>query len=78
MPDTAQISPCNNVTKLDIVQAIDVNPTVAPFDELKKCTKARTGRGRAPGDRHLQCRTSRSRSGLSVKAICEHFDYSRQ
>ncbi len=78
MPDTAQICSCNNVTKLDIVQAIDANPSCS-FDELKKCTKAGTGCGGCvPLATDIYNAELLARGQVVKKAICEHFDYSRQ
>lgn len=78
LPDTAQICSCNNVSKLDIIQAIDADPgcTIA---SVKKCTKAGTGCGGCMPivtdifDEALLAR------GQSVKKhVCEHFEYTRQ
>ncbi len=78
MPDTAQICSCNNVTKLDIVQAIDVDPGCS-VDSLKKCTKAGTGCGGCmPLVIDLFNAEMAARGQVVKKAICEHFDYSRQ
>ncbi len=78
MPDTAQICSCNNVTKLDIVQAIDADPGCG-LDGLKKCTKAGTGCGGCmPIVTDLFQAEMAARGQAVKKSICEHFDYSRQ
>lgn len=78
MPDTAQVCSCNNVTKLDIIQAVDANPSCT-FDELKKCTKAGTGCGGCvPLVTDVFNAELLARGQAVKKAICEHFDYSRQ
>lgn len=78
MPDTAQVCSCNNVTKLDIVQAINADPSCS-FDALKKCTKAGTGCGGCvPLVTDLYNAELLARGQVVKKSICEHFDYSRQ
>lgn len=78
MPDTAQVCSCNNVTKLNIVQAIDANPS-CDLDGLKKCTKAGTGCGGCmPIVTDLFQAEMAARGQAVKKSICEHFDYSRQ
>jgi len=78
LPDTAQICSCNNVTKLDVVQAI-VDNLGCSLDTLKKCTKAGTGCGGClPQLTDLFHAESLARGGVVKRAICEHFDFSRQ
>lgn len=78
MPDTAQVCSCNNVTKLDIVQAIDANLEI-DLGGIKKCTKAGTGCGGClPVVTDLFNAEMKARGQTIKKAICEHFDYSRQ
>lgn len=78
LPDTAQICSCNNVIKLDIVQAIDADPSCT-VDALKKCTKAGTGCGGCmPLVIDLYNAELLARGQTLKKSICEHFDYSRQ
>lgn len=78
MPDSAQICSCNNVTKLDIVQAIDADPGCS-FEILKKCTKAGTGCGGCvPLATDLYNAEMAARGRVVKRNLCEHFDYSRQ
>ena len=78
MPDTAQICSCNNVIKLDVVQAIDDDPECS-LDGLKKCTKAGTGCGGCvPLVTDLYNAEMAARGRAVKKSICEHFDYSRR
>lgn len=77
LPLTATICSCHNVTKGDIVAAVDNGCTT--IGELKGCTKAGTGCGgcsallKSVFDCELEAR------GVEVKKdICEHFAYSRQ
>jgi len=78
LPDTAQICSCNNVVKLDIVQAIDKDPECT-VDSIKKCTKAGTGCGGCmPQVIDLFNAEMASRGKVVKKSLCEHFDYSRQ
>jgi nitrite reductase (NADH) large subunit len=77
LPMTASICSCHNVTKGDIVSAVDDGClTVA---DVKSCTKAATGCGGCAAllkdvvDAELDAR------GLEVNTdICEHFKYTRQ
>lgn len=78
MPDTAQICSCNNVTKLDIVRAIESDPACS-FETLKKCTKAGTGCGGCiPLATDLYNAEMAARGRVVKRNLCEHFDYSRQ
>lgn len=78
MPDTAQICSCNNVLKLDIVQAIETVPDCS-IDAIKKCTKAGTGCGGCmPMVTDLFNAEMKARGKVIKKSLCEHFDYSRQ
>jgi len=78
LPDTAQICSCNNVTKLNIVQAIDADPSCS-VDALKKCTKAGTGCGGCmPLVIDLYNAEMAARGQVVKRSLCEHFDYSRQ
>ncbi|NMP32450.1 nitrite reductase large subunit [Thalassotalea sp. M1531] len=77
LPDTATICSCLNVTKGDIIEAIDLGAT--SVGDIKSCTKASTGCGGCSAllknvvDKELENR------GVEVKKdICEHFAYSRQ
>lgn len=78
MPDTAQVCSCNNVTKLNLIQAIDANPD-CDLGALKKCTKAGTGCGGClPVVTDLFNAEMAARGKVVRTNICEHFDYSRQ
>ena len=77
LPDTATICSCHNVSKGDIIAAIDTGAT--DIAAVKGCTKASTGCGGCAAllknvvDKELEVR------GVEVKKdICEHFAYSRQ
>ena len=77
LPDTATICSCHNVSKGDIIAAIDTG--AADVASVKGCTKASTGCGGCAAllknvvDKELEIR------GVEVKKdICEHFAYSRQ
>jgi nitrite reductase (NADH) large subunit len=77
LPDSAQICSCNNVSKGDLVTAIaDGAHTVA---DLKSCCKAATSCGGcAPLVTQLLGKEL-EKQGIQVsKALCEHFDFSRQ
>ncbi|SFD64503.1 nitrite reductase large subunit NirB [Pseudoalteromonas denitrificans] len=77
LPDSAMICSCHNVTKGDIVAAIDTGAT--ELSQIKQCTKASSGCGgcaallKTTVDKVLETR------GVTVKQdICEHFAYSRK
>ena len=77
LPLTATICSCHNVSKGDIITAIDGG--CCTIGDLKSCTKAGTGCGgcsallKSVFDCELEAR------GVEVKKdICEHFAYSRQ
>lgn len=77
LPDTASICSCHNVCKGDIVSAIDGG--CCTLGDIKDATKASTGCGGCAAllknvvDNELAAR------GVEVsKAICEHFEYSRE
>ena len=77
LPNTATICSCHNVSKGDIISAIDAGNMDLPA--VKSCTKASTGCGGCAAllknvfDAELESR------GVEVKKdICEHFAYSRQ
>src|SRR5690606_18565027 len=77
LPGTAQICSCNNVSKAELVQAIDGGATT--LGELKSCTKAGTSCGGCSTlvGQILNCELE-SR-GLEVnRDLCEHFAYTRQ
>ena len=77
LPDTATICSCLNVTKGDIIDAVDGG--ACSVADVKACTKASTGCGGCAAllknvvDKELENR------GVEVKKdICEHFAYSRR
>lgn len=77
LPATATICSCHNVAKSDIVSAIDTG--CCSLGDVKGATKASTGCGGCTAllknvvDSELEMR------GVEVsKAMCEHFDYTRQ
>ena len=77
LPDTAQICSCNNVTKGDIVTAID-GGTVT-IGELKSCTNAATGCGGCAQLVGNLLNSELEKRGMEVNTdLCEHFPYTRQ
>ncbi len=77
LPTTATVCSCHNVSKGDIVQAIDEGCMSVP--DVKGCTKAATGCGGCAAllknvvDAELNAR------GLEVNTdLCEHFAHTRQ
>jgi nitrite reductase (NADH) large subunit len=77
LPDTAQICSCNNVSKGDLVSAIDGGVQV--LGELKECTKAGTTCGGCAVmvGQVLNCELEKR--GVEVNTdLCEHFPYTRQ
>jgi len=77
LPASAQICSCNNVSKADLLEAIDGGATT--LGEIKSCTKAGTSCGGCSTlvGQILNCELE-SR-GLEVnRDLCEHFAYTRQ
>jgi nitrite reductase (NADH) large subunit len=73
LPGTAQVCSCNDVSKDDILTAIGDGCTDVPA--IKACTNAGTGCGSCvPLLKSLLTEAGVEQS----KAVCEHFDYSRQ
>ncbi len=74
LPDTAQVCSCNAVTKATIVKAIS-EQGCADVPAVKACTRAGTTCGSCvPWLKRLL-----TESGVTMsKALCEHFDHSRQ
>ncbi|MBQ4832547.1 nitrite reductase large subunit NirB [Pseudoalteromonas sp. MMG010] len=77
LPDTATICSCHNVSKGDIVSAIDAG--ACDLGDVKTCTKAASGCGgcaallKSVVDSELESR------GVEVNNhVCEHFAFSRQ
>jgi nitrite reductase (NADH) large subunit len=76
LPDSAIICSCHNVSKCDIIQAIDQGAT--EFAAVKSCTKASTGCGGCATLLKNVFETELSHRGLAVnKNLCTHFIYSR-
>merc|ERR1712000_107587 len=77
LPDTASICSCLNVTKGDIVSAIEGG--CCSVGDVKGETKASTGCGGCAALLKNVVDSELEKRGVEVsKAICEHFDYSRQ
>ena len=75
--DTATICSCHNVSKGDIVGAIDSG--CCSVGDVKSNTKAATGCGGCAALLKNVVDSELEKRGVEVsKAICEHFDYSRQ
>lgn len=75
--DTATICSCHNVSKGDIVGAIDSG--CCSVGDVKSCTKAATGCGGCASLLKTIVDSELEKRGVEVsKAICEHFNYSRQ
>ncbi len=78
LPDEAQICSCENITKKDIVNAIEEGE-LTDLGEIKKATKACTGCGGCtPLVTDLLKITLESQGKVVKKTLCEHFDYTRQ
>ena len=77
LPDDATICSCNNVTKGDIIKAIeDGNTDIA---SLKSCTTAGTGCGGCTALVTKLLNHQLASMGMEVDdSLCEHFDYTRQ
>ncbi len=76
LPDTATICSCLNVTKGDIIQAIDAGDT--DLSSIKSTTKASTGCGGCAALLKNVADNEFAKRGLEVKKdICSHFVYSR-
>jgi len=77
LPDSAMICSCHDVTKGDLVAAIQDGAT--ELAELKSCTKAGTGCGGCSAMVGQVLNAELEKMGVEVNNnICEHFDYSRQ
>ncbi|GAA6151771.1 nitrite reductase large subunit NirB [Pseudoteredinibacter isoporae] len=77
LPDTASICSCHNVSKGDVVAAIDGG--ACDLASVKNCTKASTGCGGCSALLKNLVDSTLEQRGLEVNAdICEHFAYSRQ
>ena len=77
-PDTAQICSCNNVSKGDLISAIQ-EQELTDIGSIKKCTAAGTGCGGCVPLVTTIMKSEMKKMGLQVKNhLCEHFPYSRQ
>lgn len=77
LPDAAVICSCNNVTKGDLINAIDGG--AVELGELKSCTKAATGCGGCAALTTQVLNSELEKKGIEVNTdICEHFPYTRQ
>lgn len=77
LPDTAQICSCNNVSKGDLISAIDGGAMT--LGELKTCTKAGTTCGGCAVMVGQILNSELTKRGVEVNTdICEHFPYTRQ
>ncbi|MEC8418851.1 MAG: nitrite reductase large subunit NirB, partial [Pseudomonadota bacterium] len=77
LPDSASICSCLNVTKGDIVSAIDSG--CCSVGDVKGATKASTGCGGCAALLKNVVDSELEKRGVEVsKAICEHFNYTRQ
>ncbi|WP_228445351.1 nitrite reductase large subunit NirB [Thalassotalea sp. HSM 43] len=77
LPDTATICSCHNVSKGDIINAVEQG--CAELGQVKSCTKASTGCGGCSALLKDVFETELSARGVEVKKdICEHFAYSRR
>ncbi|WP_158970251.1 nitrite reductase large subunit NirB [Paraglaciecola sp. L3A3] len=77
LPDTATICSCHNVSKGDIIEAVDQG--ACDVGAVKGCTKAATGCGGCAALLKSVVDSELTKRGVEVKKdICEHFAYSRQ
>ncbi|TDG15928.1 nitrite reductase large subunit [Seongchinamella unica] len=77
LPATATVCSCHNVTKGDIVGAIDGGG--CSLEEVKSATKASTGCGGCSAMLKNLVDDELAARGVAVdKSICEHFPYTRQ
>ncbi len=77
LPDTASICSCHNVTKGDIVTALDNGEN--SLAGIKTCTKASTGCGGCAALLKSVVDSELEKRGVEVNTdICEHFAHSRQ
>ena len=77
LPMSASICSCHNVTKSDVVSAIEQGET--SLAGVKSCTKASSGCGGCASLLKTVVDFELEKRGVEVKKdICEHFAYSRQ
>jgi len=77
LPDSAQICSCENVTKGQIVGAVQSG--CQDVSAIKKCTKAGTGCGSCVTLVTDLLNAELEKAGVAVdKSLCEHFSHTRQ
>lgn len=77
LPDTAVICSCNNVTKADLVSAVQAG--AGTLGALKESTKAATGCGGCSALTTQLMNSELAKLGVEVNTdLCEHFPYTRQ
>jgi nitrite reductase (NADH) large subunit len=77
LPESAQICSCNNVSKGELVSAVDGG--IQTLGELKECTKAGTTCGGCAVMVGQILNRELEKRGVEVNTdICEHFPYTRQ
>ena len=76
-PHAAQICSCHDVSKGDIIYAIDGG--AGTMGDLRSCTKAATGCGGCTALVKQVLDSELSKHGIEINTdICEHFSYTRQ
>ena len=76
LPDTATICSCHNVTKGDIIAAVDAGN--CELKQVTSCTKASTGCGGCGALLKKVFENELSKRGVEVKKdLCQHFVYNR-
>jgi nitrite reductase (NADH) large subunit len=77
LPDTAQVCSCHDVSKGDLIEAIQCGNT--ELGALKSCTKAGSGCGGCSNMVGQVLNAELEKMGVEVNNnLCEHFEYSRQ
>ncbi|TRY30216.1 nitrite reductase large subunit NirB [Aliiglaciecola sp. M165] len=77
LPNEASICSCHNVSKGDIIAAVDAGS--CDLGAIKQCTKASTGCGGCSALLKNVFESELQKRGVVVSTdICEHFSYSRQ
>ncbi|MFT5693625.1 MAG: nitrite reductase (NADH) large subunit [Oceanicoccus sp.] len=77
LPDTAVICSCNNVTKTDLVSAVQAG--AGTLGALKESTKAATGCGGCAALTTQLMNSELAKLGVEVNTdLCEHFPFTRQ
>lgn len=78
LSDTAQVCSCENVTKVDIINAIKEGG-LEQIGQVKSCTGAGTGCGACtPMVADILSETLNVQGKRIRKVLCEHFDFTRQ